>query len=251
MPSGNLREYSKTGDLLGTAQISGTNDIPESLTVLNGMLFVSDGSGTVSRVDLSTGRVNPVFNTGTVGLNGLGTFNGNLLTLNFSAHAVGVYSITGILQQTILLASTPTSDWNGITSDGTTLYLADYASGRIYEYSSTGILLGFIDTNLTTQLTGVAYDPSNHSLWISDASANRVLDLSTTGALLSQFSTGSFRPSSGVAVIPVTIPEPSYQGLWGISLVMVLTYKKVGISRRLADKIKAAKHSILLQASIL
>lgn len=131
MPSGNLREYSKTGDLLGTAQISGTNDIPESLTVLNGMLFVSDGSGTVSRVDLSTGRVNPVFNTGTVGLNGLGTFNRNLLTLNFSAHAVGVYSITGILQQTILLASTPTSDWNGITSDGTTLYLADYASGRI------------------------------------------------------------------------------------------------------------------------
>lgn len=214
--TGNITEYTKSGTAVGTASILGTTDIAENLTVLNGQLFVSDGSGRVNRMDLSSGNVAFSFTTGMIGLNGIGNYGGNLLTLSFSAHAVNVYSTTGVLQQSITLMSTPASfSWNGIASDGTILYLADFTSGRLYEYSPTGVALGFIDTHLGAGITGVAYDLSNNSLWITDASTNQVLDFATSGTLLSQFSTGLFRPGSGIAVVPV--PEPSGGGLVAIA----------------------------------
>jgi hypothetical protein len=224
--TGNITEYTKSGTFTGTAQIVGTTDIAENLTVLSGQLFVSDGSGRVNRIDLSSGIVASSFNTGMVGLNGIGSYGGNLLTLSFSAHAVNVYSTTGLFQQSIALVSTPASfSWNGIASDGTILYLADYTSGRLYEYSPTGASLGFIDTHMGAGITGVSYDSSNNSLWISDASTNQVLDFSTSGTLLSQFSTGAFRPGSGIAVVPV--PEPSCGGLFAIALAIVAASNKL------------------------
>jgi hypothetical protein len=217
--TGTIAEATKSGLTSQTLAISGLNDLPENLTVLNGNLYVSDGSGAVSRIDLATGTALSSFNIGAVGLNGLGSLNGNLLTLTFESTAVGVYSTSGVLQQSINLASTPATPlgWNGIASNGTTLYLADYSSGRLYEYSTTGASLGFIQTNAVNGLSGVSYDSFNNSFWIADSANNEVEDLSASGVLLSEFSTGALYPGSGVAVIPVSAPEPNCQALLAIA----------------------------------
>ena len=52
--------------------MTGTNDLPESLAVLNGQLFVSDGSGGVNLINLSSGVVASRSTTPGVGLTGLG-----------------------------------------------------------------------------------------------------------------------------------------------------------------------------------
>jgi len=84
--------------------------------------------------------------------------------LNFSSTAIRVYSVAGVLLQSIALASHPSSlDWNGIASDGTTFYLADFPSGRLYEYATTGALLGFLQTDAVGGLTEVSYDSANNS----------------------------------------------------------------------------------------
>jgi hypothetical protein len=217
--TGVIAEDTKAGLTSQTLAISGFNDLPENLTVLNGSLYVSDGSGAVNRIGLATGTAVSSFNIGAVGLNGLGSLNGNLLTLTFASTAVGVYSTSGVLQQSIGLASTPASlDWNGIASNGTTLYLADYTSGRLYEYSTTGASLGFIQTNAVSGLSGVSFDSSNNSFWIADSADSEIEDLSASGVLLSEFSTGALYPGSGVAVIPVSAPEPNGQAFLAITL---------------------------------
>jgi hypothetical protein len=220
--TGTIAEDTKSGTTSQTLAISGFNDLPENLTVLNGSLYVSDGSGAVNRIDLATGTAVSSFNIGAFGLNGLGSLNGNLLTLTFDSTAVGVYSTSGVLQQSITLASTPASlDWNGIASNGRTLYLADYNSGRLYEYSTTGASLGFIQTNAVKGLSGVSYDSSNNSLWIANSADSEIEDLSASGVLLSEFSTGALFPGSGVAVIPVSAPEPDGQAFLAIAFAFV------------------------------
>jgi hypothetical protein len=224
--TGIIVDYTKSGTASATSATSGFFDLPENLTVLGGNLFVSDGSGRVNRMNLATGAVTSSFSVGAVGLNGLGTYNGNLLTLNFSSTAISVYSVAGVLLQSIALASHPSSlDWNGIASDGTAFYLADSPSGRLYEYATTGAFLGFLQTDAVGGLAGVSYDSANNSLWIANSSANRVEDLSINGAILSQFSTGTFRPGSGIAVVPVNVPEPGCWELLAVALAFSFVLK--------------------------
>jgi len=230
--TGTIVDYTKSGTAAATSATSGFFDLPENLTVLGGNLFVGDGSGRVNRMNLSTGAVASSFSVGAVGLNGLGTYNGNLLTLNFSSTAISVYSVAGVLLQSIALASHPPSlDWNGIASDGTTFYLADSPSGRLYEYATNGALLGFLQTGAVGGLAGVSYDPANNSLWIANSSANRVEELSISGAVLSQFSTGAFRPSAGIAVVPLGVPEPSYRELLAMALALLVVLKNRSAAR--------------------
>ena len=162
---------------------------------------------------MSTGTVSSYFSTTSFGLDSLGNYNGNLLTLEGVGavpNTVNVYSTAGVLLQSITLSSVPANaEWNGITSNGTILYVADYASGRLYEYSASGASLGFIDTKLGSGLTGVSYDSLNNSLWVADSNTNQAYDFSTSGVLLSQFGT-SIEPDAGIAVVPsVSTPEPA------------------------------------------
>jgi hypothetical protein len=118
-----------------------------------------------------------------------------------------VYSSAGVLQRSIPLAATPTTfNWNGITSDGAVLYLGDFSSGRIYEYSVSGSLLGFITPKSGRSVSGLSYDPSNNSLWIGSGAT--VYDIALDGTVLSQFAPG-ITANAGIALIPVSTPEPS------------------------------------------
>lgn len=240
--------YTKTGSILSTGQITGTGDIAESITVLNGDLFVGDDAGDVNRINLASGAVSSYFSTGMVGLEGLASLNGHLLTLGFMSTAVDVYSTTGLLQKSINLTSVPSSfSWTGLASDGSVLYLADYTSGRIYEYSMTGVQLGYIQTGLANGLIGLSYDASNNSLWVANASFSgprEVVDLSTTGIQLSEFSTGSFDPYSGIAVVPGAIPEPASAGLVCIAMLLAFaarswhrTHEKAAPIRTIANRV--------------
>jgi DNA-binding beta-propeller fold protein YncE len=228
-PAGTIAQFTTAGKEVGTLATAGFGDIPESMTVLNGQLFVGDGAGRVNRIDLSTGNVASYFTTASFGLDSLGNYNGNLLTLEgagtTSSSTVSVYSTAGALLQSITLASIPASNnWNGITSDGTTIYIADYASGRIYKYSSTGSLLGFIDTKLSSGLTGVSFDSSNNSLWVADSITDQAYDFSTSGVLLSQFSVG-LDPDAGIAVVPSSEPEPATGMLFLFALTLLSVWK--------------------------
>lgn len=222
--------YTKTGSILSTGQITGTGDLAESLTVLDGNLFVSDGAGRVNQINLASGAVSSYFSTGMVGLEGLGSLNGNLLTLSFSSTAVRVYSTSGLLQTSINLGSLPSSfDWTGLASDGSVLYLSDYLSGHIYEYSTAGVQLGYLETGITNGLVGLSFDASNHSLWITNSlfgGPSQVIDLSTAGVQLSAFSTGSFYPFGGIAVVPGgNVPEPASSGLLFIAGMLAFATK--------------------------
>jgi hypothetical protein len=245
----NIEVLSKSGTLSSSVQVSGTSDLEENLTVLNGNLYVSDGAGKVNLINLSTGSVSSSFQAAPFGLNGIGSLNGNLLTLAFNSTAVSVYSTSGTLLQTIALSSLPASlAWNGIASDGTTLYLADSVNGQIYRYSPTGTLLGYFTTAAVGGLTGVSFDSSNDSLWITDTVTNQVFDLTTTGTQLSQFSLGSFRPGSGIAVVPgastTSTPEPGYHGLLLLFSLFAVAY--LLRHRALAGKNKKPARALLL-----
>jgi hypothetical protein len=241
LTTSNIEVLSKSGALANSAQVTGTADIAENLTVLNGNLYVTDGAGYVNLINLSNGSVASSFKAAPFGLNGIGSLNGNLLTLAFSSSAVSVYSTSGSLLKTITLSSTPASlSWNGIASDGTTLYLADSTTGRIYQYSTTGAQLGFFTTAAAGGLTGVSFDSSNDSLWITDTLTNQVFDLTTTGSQISQFSLGAFRPGSGIAVVPgpsaSSTPEPGYQGVLLLFSLFAFAYRlaKTRINRNYA-----------------
>jgi hypothetical protein len=62
-PNGAVYEDTRTGTPIGDLTLPVLGDIPESLTVLNGDLFVGDGSGRVSQIDPITGNVGYSFNT--------------------------------------------------------------------------------------------------------------------------------------------------------------------------------------------
>jgi hypothetical protein len=105
-PAGTIEQYTRSGNSVGSFSFTGTGDIPESLTVLNGQLFVGDGAGRVNTIDLSTGTVSSYFSTPSVGLDSLGNYNGNLLTLEGVGavpNTVNVYSTGGVLLQSINL----------------------------------------------------------------------------------------------------------------------------------------------------
>jgi hypothetical protein len=55
--------------------------LAESLTVLSNHLFVSDSSGIIRQIDAAFGNVVSIFSTGTVGHDGLGTYQSNILAL--------------------------------------------------------------------------------------------------------------------------------------------------------------------------
>lgn len=221
----NTISYTKAGVMLGTGQINGTDDLAEAMTVLNGDLFVSDGSGRVNLINLSSGAVVSSFGTNMVGLDGLGTLDANLIAVSFASTAVNVYSPSGALQQSIVLASLPNSfDWAGLASDGTTLYIGDFSSGRIYEYNSAGTQVGFINTGLANAIGNFSYDASNNSIWAT--STNEVTDFSLTGTVLREFSTGSF-PSDAIAVVPNSaVPEPGNGALVSLALAFVLAARR-------------------------
>jgi hypothetical protein len=227
-PTGTVSEVTTTGSPIATLALPVLGDIPESLTVLNGQLFVGDGSGEVSRINPVTGSVLASFQTPNIALTSLGDYNGNLIALP-SISVVGptpktvyVYSTAGSLLQSITLQTSPSNvAWNGLTSDGTNLYLADYTSGNIFEYSTAGALLASIQTNIGAGLTGVSYDASNNSLWVSNGITHMAYDLSTSGSLLSDFATGS--NFEGIAVVPgIATPEPNSFALIGLTLSTAL-----------------------------
>ena len=213
-PSGSLYEVTQAGGALGNLALPVLSDIPESVTVLNGKLFVGDGAGVVSQIDPSTGNVINFFQTPAFGLNSLGNYNGNLIafpTVSYPGPADTIYEYTaaGGFVQSITLQTLPSSaSWSGLTSNGSVLYLADYSSGLLYEYSLTGVLLGSVDTHLGAGLIGVSFDSANDSLWVADSLTDVAYDLSESGSVLSDFATG-IAPTGGIAVVPGNAtPEP-------------------------------------------
>lgn len=223
--TGTIHQYTRSGADLGSTPVTGTGDIVEGLAVLGGQLFVSDGAGGVSRVDTATGIAQSVFTTPSVGLEGIASFQGSLATLSFNANSINVYSISGVLQQSIHLVSTPTSfSWSGLAWDGNTFFLPDYQSGRIYEYSPTGIQLGILDTKLGQfGLGGISYDLSNGSLWIAGLASSTLFDIAKDGSVLNQFAT-SFRPGGGIAVVSASelnTPEPSFAFITGSAVLLL------------------------------
>ncbi len=177
--------------------------LAESLTVLGNHLFVGDSSGIVRLIDAASGNVVSSFNAGTVGLDGLGTYQSNILALPFSSTSVFVYSSSGVLQATIALARLPPVDWNGVASDGTSLFVADSGTGLIIRYSIGGAQLGSFDPGIGG-LSGVAYDASTDSLWVANgfatASTRGVYQFSKTGTPMSFFLTPGVAPNAGIAV---------------------------------------------------
>ncbi|HLH02869.1 MAG TPA: hypothetical protein VKX25_08865 [Bryobacteraceae bacterium] len=218
----NTITYSQSGKILSTGQITGTGDLAEAMTVLSGQLYVSDGSGAINRIDLSSGAVSSSFSTGMIGLDGLGSLGTNLIAVDFQSTAIAVYTPGGQFLNSITLASVPSGllDWTGLASDGSLFYIGDYGSGRIYRYDMTGRLVGYIDTGLTNSLLSLSYDAANKSLWVTSGAA--VLDYSLNGTVLSQFATGSFRGSS-IAVVPgSSVPEPDSRAVVAIVLAIAV-----------------------------
>ena len=81
-PSGAIQQYSRTGTAGPVLALPVLGDIPESITVLKGQIFVGDASGRVSRIAPATGAATTVFNTPNVALTSLGNYRGTLLALN-------------------------------------------------------------------------------------------------------------------------------------------------------------------------
>ena len=216
-PSGLIQQYSRTGTAGPTLDLPVLTDIPVSLTVLNGQLFVGDDSGRASIINPSTGAATPVFSTPAVALTSLGNYKGTLLALNefgpppafATGNTINVYSTTGTFLYSITLKSVPpTANWDGMTSNNSIIYIADNQSGDVFEYSPSGASLGFFDTKLGTGLSGASYDVSNNSIWVSDSKTDHVYDFSTTGVLLSDFAT-DITPAGVAVVPPVATPEPA------------------------------------------
>src|ERR1035437_8529318 len=210
--SNTIEQFDITG-VHSNSLLLGFSGLAESVTLLDGNILVSDSGGTVRQINSSSGTVESSFDTGHSGLNGLGTYGSNLLTLSWNSSQVYLYSPAGVLQTTITLASTPSGyDWNGITSDGTSLFLADYASGRIYNYSTGGSQLGSFDTGLRG-LSGVAYDTTTSSLWVAnaeygDTATQGIYQFSVTGTSLGSYLTPTIAPNAGIALTG-GVPEPS------------------------------------------
>jgi hypothetical protein len=226
-PAGSIQQYTRTGTAGPTLGLSVLGDIPESLTILNGQVYVGDGSGRVNLINSSTGAGTQVFSTSNVGLVGLGTYNGTLLAVNNTPNVINQYSATGAFLGSINLSSVPSGvNWSGLTSDNSTIYLGDYNSGRIYEYSSVGTLLGFFDTHLGAGLTAGSYDFSNSSMWVTDTNTGQAYDITTAGVALSAFGAGG-RPF-GVAVVPPSsvTPEPSCGSLLLVGLAVSVSLTK-------------------------
>jgi hypothetical protein len=232
-PTGSIQQYTTTGTAGPTLALATLGDIPESVTILNGQVYVGDGSGRVNLINPSTGAGTPVFDTSNAGLSGLGSYNGTLLAVNNTPGTVYQYSTTGTFLKSITLSSAPAGlPWSGLTSDNSTIYIGDYYSGLIYEYSSAGTLLGSLNTNLGAGLTVGSYDFANASIWATDATTGEVYDFSTAGVLLSSFAAGV--EPFGVAVVPPSsgTPEPSsgalmFTGLAGSVLFMKLLRNRV------------------------
>ncbi len=214
----------------------GFSGLLESLTVLNNELFVSDSSGNIRQIDPGSGNVLSIFGSGIIGLNGLGTYQSNVLALGFSSTAVSVYSSSGILQTTISLTTLPTGfDWDGVTSDGTSLFLADDGTDRIYQYSIGGTLLGSFNPGILG-LSGIAYDVLTNSLWVDSSSTPGVYEFSKTGTLLGSFLTPGITPDAGIAVLAGT-PEPASWWLVMGAFVLFLPFRlstRIRGRRRLA-----------------
>ncbi len=218
-PTGTIQQYTTTGVFVSTLPLQVLNDIPESITILNGQVYVGDGSGRVNIVNLSTGTGTTLFSTPNVGLVGLGNLNGDLLAVNNTSSSILEYSTSGILRKSIGLSVVPVTGWSGLTSDSSVIYLGDYNSGRVYEYSLIGTLLGSFDTHLGPGLVVGSYDFANDSIWVTNPSG--VYDLTNAGTILSSFAVPN-RPF-GVAIVPASssTPEPASWGLLiaGISIL--------------------------------
>ncbi len=226
-PSGSIQQYTRTGTAGPTLALSVLRDIPESLTILNGQLYVGDGSGSVNLINTSSGAGTPVFSTSNVGLIGLGTYSGTLLAVNDTLNVIDQYSPTGAFLRSITLSSIPSgAGWSGLTSDNSTIYLGDYNLGRVYEYSSAGTLLGSFDTHLGAGLTAGSYDFSNSSMWVTDTNTDRAYDITTAGMTLSSFAAAG-RPF-GVTIVPPSVtPEPSFGGLFLVGLALSVSSLKL------------------------
>lgn len=235
-PTGSVQQYTRGGTAGPILGLSVLGDIPESLTVLNGQLYVGDGSGRVNLVSTVSGAGTPIFSTSNVGLVGLGDYQGNLLAVNNTPNKIYQYSTAGVALSTITLGSVPSGvNWSGITSDNSTIFLGAYNSGSIYEYSVTGSLLGSFDTHLGMGLVAGSYDFSNGSIWVTDANTGTVYDLTTSGVVLSSFATPG--RSFGVAVVgPLSgTPEPSCGALVLCATAMtvpVLAWRRHRVARR-------------------
>lgn len=77
-----------TGTPISTLPLEVLNDIPESITILNGQVYVGDGSGRVNVVNPSNGAGTTLFATPNVGLVGLGDLNGSLLAVNDTPNSI-------------------------------------------------------------------------------------------------------------------------------------------------------------------
>ena len=113
-PTGTIQQYTTTGAFVSTLPLQVLNDIPESITILNGQVYVGDGAGRVNTVDLSTGTGTTLFSTPNVGLVGLGNLNGDLLAVNNTSSSILEYSTSGILRKSIGLSVAPVIGWSGL-----------------------------------------------------------------------------------------------------------------------------------------
>jgi hypothetical protein len=103
-PTGTIQQYTLAGTPVSTLPLQELSDIPESITVLNGQVYVGDGSGRVNVINPSNGAGTTLFATPNVGLVGLGNLSGTLLALNDTPDSILQYSTAGVLLKSISLA---------------------------------------------------------------------------------------------------------------------------------------------------
>lgn len=119
-PTSTLYQYTPGGSPTGSLLLAeglptGISGLAESLTFLNGALYVGDETGIINRIDPASGNVILHFGTAGYGLTSLGDYLGNLLALSFNSTSVGIYAPSGTLQKSVALQATPPTfllEWN-------------------------------------------------------------------------------------------------------------------------------------------